>query len=357
MNFPRRDDENPSWRCGACASNGILGSNNSCGTGLCNRERALVSAASPPSKHRTKSQNNRSFRGHTTHWLRGGFSFYKPMMIRFHKMHGLGNDFVVFDARRSPIALDDVSARAIADRRTGIGCDQVIVLERAKTRGDALMRIFNADGNEVEACGNAARCVARLLMEEKDYPFVGLDSAGGLLRCTDAGEARVTVDMGIPKLRWQEIPLSEAMDTNALVLAIDDIELDAAAVSVGNPHCIVFVADADAAPVSEIGPRLERHALFPERTNVEFVSVVHPEKIRMRVWERGVGVTRACGTGACASMVASARRGLGLRSCEVVLDGGTLFVEWNTSDDHIMLTGATNFVFVGEIDLAQLEAQ
>src|SRR5215469_14286716 len=171
-------------------------------------------------------------------------------MIPFHKMHGLGNDFVVFDARRSSLALDEASARAVADRRTGIGCDQVIVLERAKARGDALMRIFNADGNEVEACGNAARCVARLLMAQKDSSGVDIDSAGGLLHCTDAGDGRVTVDFGAPKFGWQEIPLSEARDTNALVLEMDDIELDAAAISVGNPHCVVFVPDADAAPVS-----------------------------------------------------------------------------------------------------------
>jgi diaminopimelate epimerase len=278
-------------------------------------------------------------------------------MTPFHKMHGLGNDFVVFDARWSPIALDAASARAVADRRTGIGCDQVIVLERGNMRGDALMRIFNADGNEVEACGNAARCVARLLMEERDSPLVELDSAGGLLRCSDAGNARVTVDMGIPKFAWQEIPLSEAMDTNALVLKMGAIGLDAAAVSVGNPHCVVFVADADAAPVSEIGPRLERHPLFPERTNVEFVSVVDRETIRLRVWERGVGVTRACGSGACASLVAGARRGSVMRCSDVILDGGTLSVEWRMSDDHVLLTGGTNFVFAGEVDLAGLEAQ
>jgi diaminopimelate epimerase len=278
-------------------------------------------------------------------------------MIPFHKMHGLGNDFVVFDARSSPIALDDASARAVADRRTGIGCDQVVVLERAKMRGDALMRIFNADGNEVEACGNAARCVARLLMEERDSPVVELDSAGGLLRCSDAGDSRVTVDMGSPRFAWQEIPLSEAMDTNALVLRMNGIGLDAAAVSVGNPHCIVFVADADAAPVSEIGPRLERHPLFPQRTNVEFVSVVDPATLRMRVWERGVGITRACGSGACASLVAGARRGLVQRGSEVILDGGSLSIEWRASDDHVLLTGGTNFVFAGEVDLAGLEAQ
>jgi len=276
-------------------------------------------------------------------------------MIPFHKMHGLGNDFVVFDARSSPIALDDATARAVADRRTGIGCDQVIVLERAKVRGDALMRIFNADGNEVEACGNAARCVARLLMEEMDSPLVEIDSAGGLLRCSDAQDFRVTVDMGSPKFAWQEIPLSEAMDTNTLILRMDGTGLDAAAVSVGNPHCVVFVADADEAPVSEIGPRLERHPLFPERTNVEFVSVIGSGKIRMRVWERGVGMTRACGSGACASLVAAARRGVVQRSSEVFLDGGTLSVEWRVRDDHVLLTGGTNFVFAGEIDLAGLE--
>ncbi|HLY06654.1 MAG TPA: diaminopimelate epimerase [Rhizomicrobium sp.] len=278
-------------------------------------------------------------------------------MIPFQKMHGLGNDFVIFDARRSPLALDNAAARAVADRRTGIGCDQVIVLERAKTKGDALMRIFNADGNEVEACGNAARCVARLLMEERDSSLVEIDSAGGLLRCTDGGDGHVTVDMGIPRLGWQEIPLSEARDTNALGLQIEGVELDTAAVSVGNPHCVVFVSDADAAPVSGMGARLERHALFPEHANVEFVSVAGPAKLRMRVWERGVGETRACGTGACASLVASARRRLVPRSCEVILDGGTLSIEWRTDDDHVLMTGGTNFVFAGEIDVAALEAR
>jgi diaminopimelate epimerase len=278
-------------------------------------------------------------------------------MIPFQKMHGLGNDFVVFDARRSPFALDEASARAIADRRTGIGCDQVIVLERAKGRGAALMRIFNADGNEVEACGNAARCVARLLMKEKDCSLVEIDSAGALLRCVDAGDGRVTVDLGIPNFEWQAIPLSEATDTNALVLAIDGAQLDAAAVSLGNPHCVVFVPDAEAAPVAELGPHLERHALFPARTNVEFVSAVDAGKLRMRVWERGTGVTHACGTGACASVVASVRRGRAQRRCEVILDGGILSVEWRTGDDHVLLTGDTKFVFAGEVDLGALEPQ
>lgn len=271
-------------------------------------------------------------------------------------MHGLGNDFVIFDARRAPIALDEASARAVADRRLGIGCDQVIVLERARNRGDAVMRIFNADGNEVEACGNAARCVARLLMEEMDSPAVELDSAGGLLRCSDAGDCCVTVDIGIPKFDWREIPLAEAVDTNAFPLKIEGLDFSAAAVSVGNPHCILFVADAEAAPVSELGRRIERHPLFPQHTNVEFVSITEAGKLRMRVWERGVGITRACGTGACASVAAASRRGLVPRTCEVSLDGGKLMVDWRTTDDHILLTGAADFVFSGEVDLAGLES-
>jgi diaminopimelate epimerase len=278
-------------------------------------------------------------------------------MVPFHKMHGLGNDFVVFDARRSPVVLDETAARAVADRRLGIGCDQVIVVERARNRGDALMRIFNADGREVEACGNAARCVARLLMVEEDRTEVEIDSAGGLLFCRDAGEGSVTVDMGAPKFGWQDIPLAEAVDTSALAITIDGFDLDAAAVSIGNPHCIVFVDDADATLVSFLGPQIERHPLFPDRVNVEFVSTLKPGQLRMRVWERGAGVTRACGTGACASVAASARRGLGPRTSDVLLDGGTLSVEWRTVDDHILLTGSTNFVFAGEIDLAEWDGR
>ena len=270
-------------------------------------------------------------------------------------MHGLGNDFVVFDARRAAIALDEMSARAIADRRSGIGCDQVIVIERPRTRGDALMRIFNADGNEVEACGNAARCVARLLMEEKDSTAVELDTAGGLLWCSDAGNGAVTVDIGTPKFGWQEIPLSQPVDTNAIPIRIEDVEFSATAVSVGNPHCVIFVDDAEAFAVGAYGPHIERHALFPDRTNVEFVSVVEPGRLRMRVWERGSGITRACGTGACASVVASVRRGLGPRKSEVRLDGGTLWIEWRCTDDHVLMTGSANFVFAGEVDLAGLD--
>ncbi len=276
-------------------------------------------------------------------------------MTAFLKMHGLGNDFVVFDARIGGFALDEATARAVADRRIGIGCDQVVVIERPAPGADAGMRIFNADGDEVEACGNAARCVARLLLAEKDETSVRIDTLGGRLVCSDAGEDEVTVDMGPPRLEWQEIPLSQRIDTRDFPLEIDGRRFDAAAVSVGNPHCVLFVADAEIAPVSEVGPKIERHPLFPARTNVEFVSVVSRERLRMRVWERGAGITRACGTGACAAAVAAHRRGLVYRKVQIALDGGILAIEWREDDNHILMTGGATLAFAGEIDLAALE--
>jgi len=278
-------------------------------------------------------------------------------MTAFYKMHGLGNDFVVFDARIRGFALDEPTARAIADRRLGVGCDQVILMERAGSEGDAAMRIFNADGDEVESCGNAARCVGRLLMEEKDKISVRLETLGGLLVCSDAGAGAVTVDMGAPKLDWSDIPLAHAMDTNAFPLLVEGHEFKAAAVSVGNPHCVILTEDAEQAPLSELGPRIEHHVFFPNRTNVEFVSLLAPGRLRMRVWERGAGVTRACGTGACAAAIASHRRGLGPRLWEVVLDGGLLAIDWRRRDDHVLMTGAASFTFAGNIDLAVLEAR
>lgn len=276
-------------------------------------------------------------------------------MTAFLKMHGLGNDFVVFDGRKSAIALNPSLARAIADRRLGIGCDQVIVIEKAKNGADAAMRILNADGGEVESCGNAARCVARLLMEEKDATRVRIETEGGLLVCSDGVEDTVTVDLGTPRLVWREIPLAHEADTNGFGLDVDGHAFLASAVSVGNPHCVLFVDDAERSPVSELGPKIERHAMFPARTNVEFASALSPGRVRMRVWERGVGITRACGTGACATAVAAHRRGLTGRKVEVVLDGGTLGIEWRASDDHVLMTGTASLSFSGEIDLAALE--
>ncbi len=275
-------------------------------------------------------------------------------MTPFLKMHGLGNDFVVFDARKHDLALDDATARAVADRRFGIGCDQVIVIARGKGTFDATMRIMNADGGEVESCGNAARCVAGLLMEELGRDRVTIDTVGGPLTCTDAGGGNVTVDMGAPRTMWDELPMAKAADTNHFSLNVDGAIHEASAVSVGNPHVILFVPDAEAAPVAELGARIEHHPMFPERTNVEFVSVDGGDRLRMRVWERGVGITSACGTGACATAVAAFRRGLAGRKVAIILDGGELEIELREGDDHILMTGPATLAFKGEVDLRTL---
>ena len=275
-------------------------------------------------------------------------------MTPFYKMHGLGNDFAVFDGRKHAAVPDETTARAVADRRSGIGCDQVIVIERPAGAGDATMRIFNADGGEVEACGNGVRCVARLLMNEGRVSEVRIGTLGGSLLCRDAGGGAVMVDFGLPRLDWRDVPLSEPVDTVAFPLPIDG--LTATALSIGNPHCVIFVDDAERAPVAELGPQIERHPLFPARTNVEFASVEPDGRVRMRVWERGVGITRACGTGACATAIAGHRRGLLPRRNEIVLDGGTLAIEWRETDDHILMTGGATLAFTGEIDLSAMGA-
>ncbi|HUO90770.1 MAG TPA: diaminopimelate epimerase, partial [Rhizomicrobium sp.] len=247
------------------------------------------------------------------------------------------------------------AARAIADRRHGIGCDQVIVIAPGRGTFDAVMKIQNADGGEVESCGNAARCVAKLLMQESGRDSVRIDTVGGALTCTKAEDGLVTVDMGAPKLMWDQVPLARATDTNLFRLNVDGKTYEASAVSVGNPHAVLFVEDADAAPVAELGPRIEHHPMFPARTNVEFVSQHRDDRLRMRVWERGVGITSACGTGACATAVAAFRRGLTGRKVEVVLDGGSLFIELRAGDDHILMTGPATLAFRGEVDIEALK--
>ncbi|MBS0472579.1 MAG: diaminopimelate epimerase [Proteobacteria bacterium] len=276
-------------------------------------------------------------------------------MTPFLKMHGLGNDFVVFDARKRAFSLDGAQVRAIANRRTGIGCDQLIVIRRGTGGADAIMEIRNADGSEVEQCGNATRCVARLLMDESGRNRVRIDTLGGTLLCSDADGA-VTVDWGAARTMWDEVPLAQPTDTNMFELNVDGAKHVASAVSVGNPHVVLFVEDAETAPVTTLGPRIETHPMFPAKTNVEFVSVESGERLRMRVWERGVGVTEACGSGACAVAVAAFRRGLTGRKVEVVLDGGALTLELREGDDHILMTGPSTLSFKGEIDLKVLAA-
>ncbi|MFZ1992264.1 MAG: diaminopimelate epimerase [Alphaproteobacteria bacterium] len=272
----------------------------------------------------------------------------------FKKMHGLGNDFVVIDARQEPFRVGPEAIRALADRRRGIGFDQLIVIDRPREGDDAFVRFYNADGGEISACGNGTRCVARLLFEETGKPLVKMRSNAGPLIGKFAGGAEVSVDMGAPRFDWKDIPLAERMDTRTLELQIgpidDPILKQPSAASMGNPHCIFWVDRADAFDLEQIGPLVENHPLFPERCNVSLAEIRARNKIRVRVWERGVGVTGACGTAACAVLAAAARRNLADRHAEIELDGGTLDIEWRTDDDHIIMTGPAVLSFTGEFD-------
>ena len=266
------------------------------------------------------------------------------MKRRFHKMHGLGNDFVVIDARSEPVEIGAETARAVADRMTGIGCDQLILLEPSSL-ADLRMRIFNADGGEVEACGNAARCVT--LLEGGNRR---IETKGGVISGSANGRS-ATIDMGEPRLGWNEIPLAYAMDTASLPVGWEELQ-NAFAVNVGNPHLVFFVDDARAVELERIGPVIERDPLFPERVNVNVASL-EEGTVRLRVWERGAGLTRACGTGACATAVAAISRKLAQSPVEVRLPGGTLRVEW-APGRSIWMTGPATHVFTGEIDLEAL---
>jgi diaminopimelate epimerase len=274
--------------------------------------------------------------------------------LPFIKMHGLGNDFVVLDGRAAPIALSDAQIRAIADRRTGVGFDQMIVIEPPKNGADAYMRILNADGGEVEACGNATRCVASWLSEEAHRPALSIETVVGTLLTNVNADGTVTVDMGEARLGWDEIPLARAMDTLTVMAGVAPLT-EATCVNVGNPHAVYFVDDVESVPMAEIGPRIEHDPLFPQRINVEAVQILSPTKMRMRVWERGVGITRACGTGACASLVAAVRRGLSERKAGVILDGGTLTIEW-TGDGRVLMTGPVAISYRGELEPSVIES-
>ncbi len=265
------------------------------------------------------------------------------MATPFVKMHGLGNDFVVFDARerRLPV-LSAEAVRRLADRHTGIGCDQLIVIEPAAGDGDARMRIFNSDGSEVGACGNASRCVAQLIGKAR------VETGGGAIEVEPNGDG-ASVDMGRPHFEWEAIPLAYPMDTLDMPVGWDSLERPSA-VNVGNPHVVFFVDDIEAHPLSVLGPRIETDPLFPEGVNVNVAQILGPDRIRLKVWERGAGLTRACGTGACATAVAAMRRGLVGREVTVELPGGALRIEWRATG-HIGMTGPATTAFRGEVDL------
>ncbi len=268
--------------------------------------------------------------------------------LPFMKMHGLGNDFVVLDARdlsvldprRPDMAMTPALAILLGDRHRGIGFDQLAVIGTGA--GDAHLTFWNNDGSMAGACGNATRCIARYLMDEAGTDTLHLTTQRGDLYAQDAGDGLTSVNMGAPQLEWQDIPLSEEMDTLEL-----PIEGGPVATGMGNPHCTFFVADAEAIPLEQFGPRYEHHPLFPQRTNVQVASVVGADHIRMRVWERGVGVTLASGSSSCAVAVAAARRGLTGRAVRVDLDGGTLMIDWR--DDGVWMTGSTMHVASGTL--------
>ena len=272
----------------------------------------------------------------------------------FVKMNGLGNDFVVVEARAEPFRPTPDQVRAICDRTSGEGCDQLIAIERSES-GGAFMRVWNADGGQVETCGNALRCVGWLLMQASGLDEAEIDTLGGLIRAFSAGDRRVSVDMGEPRLAWTDIPLAEEMDTRGIELQIgpvdDPVLHTPGAVSMGNPH-VVFFADRsfDDGFVRGSGSLLEHHPLFPEGVNVGFARVLEPNRIRLRVWERGAGLTRACGTGACAALVAASRKGLTGRRAIMELDGGELEVDWR-DDGHVWMTGPVEVERTGTLGL------
>jgi diaminopimelate epimerase len=273
------------------------------------------------------------------------------MRLPFTKMHGLGNDFVVIDARSRPVALSDDQKRRIADRRRGVGCDQVIVLERSAC-ADVFMRIYNPDGTEAGACGNATRCIAGRLMAENGVERIMVETISGLLEANAADRGDITVDMGAVKTDWRDIPVAEACDTLHLPVRLGPL-LDPVGVNVGNPHAVFFVPDVATIDLEKLGPELEHAPFFPERANIEIVQRLASGRLRMRVWERSAGITQACGSGACATLVAAARRGLTGRKAEVVLDGGTLTIEW-LPNNHVLMTGGWTTSFQGEIELGDV---
>ena len=258
--------------------------------------------------------------------------------LPFMKMHGLGNDFVVIDAREGEVALSKKIISGIADRHFGVGFDQLAVISKGEF--DAHLTFYNADGSGSLACGNATRCIARYLMDETSKENLILTTMHGQIPAVDLGNGVTSVNMGKPRLEWNKVPLSENIPTLEL-----PIEGSPTATGMGNPHCTFFVEDAEKINLEEMGPKFENHPLFPERTNVQFASIIARDQIRMRVWERGAGVTLASGSSSCATAVAANRKGLTEKKVQIELDGGILSVDWR--EDGVWMTGPTMQVFTG----------
>lgn len=276
--------------------------------------------------------------------------------LNFLKMHGCGNDFVVIDNRVRPMSFTYEQVRQIADRRFGIGCDQLVIMEASTNAADVFMRLYNADGAEVSACGNATRCVAWLIMQDTGQPAVQVETKAGVLKAEGAGPHSITVDMGEPHFEWTDIPLSHAVDTQHIFLE-DGVFADGVAVNIGNPHAVFFVPSSPllagegmAMLVREKGRVMEYHPLFPERANISVAQVIDEHTLKLHVWERGVGETLACGTAACATLVAANARGLTGKKADVHLPGGTLQIEW-ADNNHVWMTGPVAISFKGEIEI------
>ena len=268
-------------------------------------------------------------------------------------MHGLGNDFVVLDNRDGGFAISKSDARNIGDRRTGVGFDQLLLLEPARDpSAHVFLRIFNQDGQEAEACGNGTRCVAARIMDETGKKTINVETIAGVLETRRHPNGTISVDMGPARLDWRDIPLTEESDTLHLNISHGPL-FDPVAVNLGNPHIVFFIDDVEAVDLATLGPYLEHHPLFPESTNVEVASIVGPNKLRMRVWERSTGITRACGSGACAAGVAASRRGLAGRKVKVILDGGSLDIQWH-DNGRVQMTGPVATSFEGRLDPSSL---
>ena len=276
------------------------------------------------------------------------------MRIDFTKMHGVGNDFVVFDAPADPALLAPQRLRGLADRRTGIGFDQALVLEPARRAGTAVFyRIFNSDGDEVEQCGNGARCIAALLHQrgQAHHGTLSLDSPAGIIRARIEGGQQVSVDLGVPNFDPASLPFEAPLEAERYALEVAGVPHEIGAVSIGNPHAVLTVADVDAAAVATLGPAIERHPRFPKRVNVGFLEIAARDTVRLRVYERGAGETRSCGTGACAAVAVGRRRGLLDADVRVSVRGGELRVNWRGSGERIWLTGPTKISFQGHLEV------
>jgi diaminopimelate epimerase len=275
------------------------------------------------------------------------------MAIAFTKMHGLGNDFVVIDAISQDVSLDAEQIRKLADRHYGIGCDQLLLVERPRGNADFRYRIFNADGGEVEQCGNGARCFVHFVRAHglSDKGEIAVETAGGIIRPRIEADGRVTVDMGVPRFAPREIPFKAEQESLRYELLVGDASVTIGAVSMGNPHAVTQVDSVRAAPVATLGPLIERHPRFPKRVNAGFMEVVTPQHIRLRVYERGAGETLACGTGACAAVAIGRRWGLLEESVNVELPGGNLTIRWQGDNNPVWMTGPAVRVFEGRIEL------